>query len=372
MAKKHAFVCAFIISVICVCTFYNIYTKYYNNIFSYFFKLSTSDFQKTVKNIEDEIFLAERIFESVKPPNPKNPSICIAIPTIPRKYKFLSILMASLLRDYDDSVKIILVNAVQPGIHTEAESLSKKFGIEMIHTPPLLSSYSDLTYHKKETLDYIIAMKSCMREGIEYILILEDDVKSTRNIFQKLQKILKNTENEDWAIMKLFVMDHLNGYSSDDVLWLISFGLIMGGLTSGLLWTSYWYRTSGFEAYLQKKQPERRKEYKYKIISLFVGVGILIMLFSLWCILTIGKQNLFPRKRGIHKTNFKRYHDDIPGTWLGTQAHVYHPKYMKDIVEFLEKELSEKVGVDLLLIRHAAQNLVNWYYGLLNLLKKNN
>eukprot|EP00924_Labyrinthula_sp_SR-Ha-C_P003897 snap_masked-scaffold_3-processed-gene-7.27-mRNA-1 protein AED:1.00 eAED:1.00 QI:0/0/0/0/1/1/2/0/376 len=274
----------------------------------------------------------------------KNKDICLCLLTADRTYEDIKYILNSLI--YGKKKKNVIINVF---IYEDNQNLAtafdpkQTFQVYNITKPTEHQNCSSSVEIYKEFYLFKSALKKCL--GSPYTLILEDDAFITNHYLEKLGKIFKFIEQEDF-FLKLFVTDFWSGWSNtpQDIFSLVIFPLFFSTVT--------------FYSLLYCKN----RKFESLVIAVIEYILILVVL------LLVGKQNTIFSEKNIF--DFKLV--PVPYFGASTVGTVISASANEKLFLHLDSISSQKIcstPIDLLVDEFTRKTSVSTYYVLPNLVE---
>lgn len=299
------------------CTFsflYIIFVRYYHyasyrDPTSFFFDPSRAYERRysSARIAEAEDFLRDASGVN-KPTRPETwtPTICVGISTVARRREqYVGLTVASLLEGLSEverkSVFLnLLIGNTEPSTHP---SFSEKW----IETLPdrLLTYHKDDPdferlknweeggfYRNKTIYDYTNLLKNCYDTGAEYVAMIEDDTLAVKgwlpSALQALDDVKQRTANTNWIYMRLFYVDDLLGWNSEEWPRYLAWSFVIWALLTAMMFAS-----------------KRGFSHKLKTIpnsAIWITSGVFIPA-AVALHFMAGRQTMWPISPGVHEMN---------------------------------------------------------------------
>jgi len=182
------------------------------------------------------------------------PWLCVAVLTTPRAQQYLTQSIGSLLGGLSDEelsqLRVKIVSSVPVHRSDELEALVGSDGHRLrpvleVVDGTMHDSSTNSSWKIEENRNYVAGLDACSREGLPYVLAIEDDAIATQSLVSKLSLAIEAvtaSSKDQWRVLKLFQTEFWHGH------WDVDFGSLMcllvvpgvfGGLFAGfvmLLW----------------------------------------------------------------------------------------------------------------------------------------
>ncbi|CAG8262776.1 unnamed protein product [Penicillium salamii] len=180
-------------------------------------------------------------------------TICVGISTVVRrKQQYVGLIVVSLLDGLSEEERRsvflnLLISNIEPSTHP---SFSEKW-VEMLLDRLLtygkddpdfaqLKTWEDGGWYWNKTIyDYTYLLKNCYDIGAEYVAMLEDDTLVVKGwlpfALQALDDIKQRTANTNWIYMRLFYVDDLLGWNSEEWPKYLAWSFIIWALLTAIM-----------------------------------------------------------------------------------------------------------------------------------------
>lgn len=206
---------------------------------------------------EAEEFLSDagNIRKSIRPHH-SPPVICVGIATVRRRgQQYVGLTVASLLAGLnEDERRSIFLNLLIGNTEPWKHPIYSEKWVETLTDRLLTYEQDDPNfdrlkeweeggwYRNKTIFDYTYLMKDCYNTGAQYVAMIEDDTLAVKgwlaSALQALDVVKEQTKNKKWIYMRLFYVDELLGWNSEEwpryLLWsLIVWSSLTGVMVAG-------------------------------------------------------------------------------------------------------------------------------------------
>jgi hypothetical protein len=162
------------------------------------------------------------------------PLICVGIATVPRRgEQYVGLTVASLLAGLDEAERgSIFLNLLIGNTDASKHPIYSEKWVETL--PDRVLTYrqddpdfelireweEDGWYRNKTIYDYTHLMKDCYDTGAQYVAMIEDDTLAVKgwlpSALQALDTVKERTGDKKWIYMRLFYVDDLLGWNSEE------------------------------------------------------------------------------------------------------------------------------------------------------------
>ncbi|KAJ5114073.1 hypothetical protein N7456_002607 [Penicillium angulare] len=243
-----------------------------------------------------------------KPIRPENwtPTICLGIATVRRrKEQYVELTLASLLAGLTEAERgIVFVNLLighsEPSVHP----IYSERWVQTLTDRVLTYRQDDPDfervkeweigglYRNKTIYDYTYLMKDCYDTGAEYVAMIEDDTLAVKgwlsSTLQALDIVKRRTMGDKWIYLRLFYVDDLLGWNSEEWPRYLAWSFMIWALLTGLMVMA----KKGFKHQLKTVQPSAI----WIVSFLFIPAAIVLHFMA-------GRQTMWPMSPGVHEMN---------------------------------------------------------------------
>ncbi|CEJ60058.1 hypothetical protein PMG11_08648 [Penicillium brasilianum] len=301
------------------CTFAILYLfslRYYHNVSyrdptSYFFDpIRAYERRYSSSRIaEAEEFLSDagNLRKPIRPePEHSPPVICAGIATVRRRgQQYVGLTVASLLDGLSEEERnniflILLIGNTEPWkhpIYSEkwVDTLADRLLTYQEDDPDFdrLKEWEEGGWYRNKTIyDYTHLMKTCYDTGAEYVAMIEDDTLAVKgwlpSALKALDIVKERTTNKKWVYMRLFYVDDLLGWNSEEWPTYLAWSLIIWASLTGIM-------VAGKRIF--KNASKFFSANAIWIIScIFIPAAIALHFMA-------GKQTMWPISPGVHEMN---------------------------------------------------------------------
>lgn len=278
------------------------------------------------------------------------PHRSLIILTAQRNERYLDVLLWSLL-EYNDlsqlnsSTSLTLINTERPPESNvdlrKWRSLLPNLNVRNIDNSNTTSSAgrpSSSSWIRRGVSDYLVALEWCRQEESQWCVILEEDTVLSRNFLQQLQQQVeipltaKRIHHDHLGMVKLFVSDHWDGFSSEwvhvlDVAIILSVSVVFASTFLLLLRpsSSSTYSTLPTTTVTPPRNDMACRKWLMACACSFIGFYVMCRL--------IGRQAL------VNVVEGKGVHLDRIGTTAGTVAITYPQSAVPHVIKYLQEQL---------------------------------
>ncbi|KAI9368180.1 hypothetical protein BJX61DRAFT_238854 [Aspergillus egyptiacus] len=281
----------------------------YRDPTSYFFDPSRAyTRQYSSKRVaEAETFLSSA--SNIEPPERSSwekPRLCVGIVTVRRRGdQYVGLTVASLLDGLSDSEKkdILLylrIGNTDPTVHPIfsekwVETLPDRLLTYSKDDPDygLLQDWEEGGWYRNKTIyDYTTLMKDCYETGAEYIAMIEDDTLAVKGWFPSASHALDTAQaraaGQDWLYLRLFYIDGLLGWNSEEWPKYLACSFITWALLTG--------------AMVLAKNRVQTKLRSFPMSAIWLASGVFIPA-AIMLHFMAGRQTMWPISPGVHEMN---------------------------------------------------------------------
>lgn len=234
------------------------------------------------------------------------PKICVGIATVRRRgEQYVGLSVASLLVGLTESEREsiflnLLIGNAEPSQHpVYSEKWTETLPDRVLTYGPDFPDFGRIKkweeggwYRNKPIYDYTHLMRDCYDTGAEYVAMLEDDTLAVKgwlpSALQALDTVKERAGNERWMYLRLFYVDDLLGWNSEE--WprylALSFGV--------------WAFLTGTMVAAKRVSKQKLKTFQTSAIWLtscvFIPAAIALHFMA-------GKQTMWPISPGVHEMN---------------------------------------------------------------------
>ncbi|KAL3470522.1 hypothetical protein BJX99DRAFT_267375 [Aspergillus californicus] len=236
----------------------------------------------------------------------EEPTMCVGIVTVRRRGdQYVGLTVASLLDGLSnlERQKILLHLLIGNSNPTEHPIYSEKW-VETLPDRVLTYSEDDSNfeqireweeggwYRNKTIFDFTTLMKDCYETGAEYIAMIEDDTLAVKgwlsSALQALDTVHEQAAGQEWLYLRLFYIDGLFGWNSEDWPKYLAWSSITWAFLTGIMVIS----KKRFKAELRLLPTSAI----WIISCIFIPTAIVIHFMA-------GRQTMWPMSPGVHEMN---------------------------------------------------------------------
>jgi hypothetical protein len=234
------------------------------------------------------------------------PTICVGIATVRRRgEQYVGLTVASLLAGLTEAERAsiflnILIGNAEPWQH----SIYSERWIETLpyrvltykHDHPdferIKKWEEDSWYRNKTIYDYTHLLQDCYNTGAQYVAIIEDDTLAVKgwfpSVLHALDIVEQRTANERWIYLRLFYVEYLLGWNSEEWPRYLAWSFVIWALLTGLMVAA------------KRLFKHELKTFPSSAIGttscVFIPAAIALHFMA-------GKQTMWPISPGIHEMN---------------------------------------------------------------------
>jgi len=164
--------------------------------------------------------LAVQMGHAGLPATDDKPWLCVAVPTVPRSKPYLTMAVGALLGGLNMTelaqVRMKVVSATPHAGREELHQLHERSlspVLEIVHRFVPTGTFEN--YRLAQNRNYAAALDACHKEGLPYVLVIEDDAIATKGIVRKVASAIREVDassGERWRVLKLFVTEYWKGH----------------------------------------------------------------------------------------------------------------------------------------------------------------
>ncbi|KAJ5334970.1 hypothetical protein N7452_007373 [Penicillium brevicompactum] len=239
-------------------------------------------------------------------PETSTPTICVGISTVARRREqYVGLTVASLLEGLSETERKsvflnLLIGNTDPSTHPSfseewIETLPDRL-ITYQHDNPdfeRLKHWEEGGFYRNKTIyDYTHLLKNCYDTGAEYVAMLEDDTLAVKgwlpSALQALDDVKQRTANTNWIYMRLFYVDDLLGWNSEEWPRYLGWSFVIWALLTATMIAT------------KKSFSHKLKTIPNSAISItscvFIPAAVALHFMA-------GRQTMWPISPGVHEMN---------------------------------------------------------------------
>ncbi|KAF9883434.1 hypothetical protein FE257_003477 [Aspergillus nanangensis] len=256
---------------------------------------------------EAETFLSKA--DGITPParaHGETPTICIAIVTVRRRGdQYVGLTVASLLDGLSQSERKsiyldLLVGNSNPSDHPIYSEKWVKTLPDRIRTYSKddidfeqIQAWEEGGWYRNKTIyDYTYMLQDCYDTGAEYVAMIEDDTLAVKgwlpSALEALRTVEKRTAGRDWIYLRLFYVDDLLGWNSEEWPRYLGWSFVIWAMLTGIMVAA------------KRNFKTELKSVPYSIIWI-ISCGFIPAAIALHFM--AGRQTMWPMSPGVHEMN---------------------------------------------------------------------
>lgn len=239
-------------------------------------------------------------------PEHSAPVICVGIATVPRRgQQYVGLTVASLLAGLDEKERksiflSLLIGNTEPWTHPIysekwVETLPDRLLTYQQDDPNFgrLQEWEEGGWYRNKTIyDYTYLMKECYDTGAQFVAMIEDDTLAVKGwlpfTLQALDIVKERATNKKWIYMRLFYVDELLGWNSEDWPRYLAWSVIIWASLTGIM-------VSGKRVFKNKLKSIPTSAL-WTISCIFIPAAIALHFMA-------GRQTMWPISPGVHEMN---------------------------------------------------------------------